>query len=90
MTNPHGLGKNGNILFVCDGSAGLKIFNATNPKQLLNNVIKTYPGINAFDVIPLPNNLIMVGDSGLYQYDYSNILNITLRSTIKAVPKIVF
>lgn len=87
MTNPHGLGKSGSNLFVCDGSSGLKIFNATNPKQLFSNVIKTYPGIDAYDVIPLPNNLVMIGDSGLYQYNYSNILNITLQSRIKAVQK---
>jgi hypothetical protein len=87
LTNPHGLGKSGSTLFVCDGNAGLKIFNATNPKQLFSNVIKTYPGIDAYDVIPLPNDLVMIGDSGLYQYDYSNILNITLLSKIRAVPK---
>ena len=82
LTNPHGLGKSGKLLFVCDGSAGLKIFDATNPKQILTNVIKTYPGINAFDVIPLGTVLVMVGDDGLFQYNYSDIQNITLLSKI--------
>jgi hypothetical protein len=82
MTNPHGLGKSGNLLFVCDGDAGLKIFDASYPKQLMSHVIKTYPGINAYDVIPLGNVLIMIGDQGLFQYNCSNIQNITLLSTI--------
>jgi hypothetical protein len=87
MTNPHGLGKSGKVLFVCDGSAGLKIYDASNPKQILNNVLKTYPGINAYDVIPLGTVLVMVGDDGLYQYNYSDILNITLLSKIQVVAK---
>jgi len=82
MTNPHGLGKSGDILFVCDGSAGLKIFDASNPKLLLSHVISTYPNINAYDVIPLGSVLVMIGDDGLYQYNYANILNITLLSKI--------
>jgi hypothetical protein len=82
MANPHGLGKSGKLLFVCDGSAGLKIFDATNPRQLMNNIVKTYPGINAYDVIPLGSVLVMIGDDGLYQYNYSDIQNISLLSKI--------
>ncbi len=84
MTNPHGLGKSGKLLFICDGSAGLKIYDATNPKSL-GDAIKTYPGINAYDVIPLGSVLVMIGDDGLFQYDYSNIQNITLKSKIGVV-----
>jgi len=85
MTNPHGLGKEGDILFICDGSAGLKIYDAADPKTITSHLIKTYPGINAFDVIPIGNVLVMIGDDGLYQYNYSNILNITLLSKIEVV-----
>ena len=84
MTNPHGLGKSDKLLFICDGTAGLKIYDATNPKGL-GDAIKTYPGINAYDVIPLGSVLVMVGDDGLFQYDYSNIQNITLKSKIGVV-----
>jgi hypothetical protein len=86
MTNPHGLGKSGKLLFICDGSAGLKIYDATNPKSL-GDAIKTYPGINAYDVIPLGTVLVMIGDDGLFQYDYSNIQNITLKSKIGVTAK---
>jgi hypothetical protein len=85
MTNPHGLGKDGDLLFICDGTAGLKVYNAVNPQLLLSNLIYTYPGIVAYDVIPIGKVLVLIGDNGLFQYDYSNVKNITLLSTITIV-----
>lgn len=85
MTNPHGLAKDGDLLFVCDGSAGLKIYDASNPKLLESNMIYRYPNIDAFDVIPIGNVLVLIGDNGLYQYNYSDIKNISLLSTISVV-----
>jgi hypothetical protein len=82
MKSPYGLGKSGNLLFICDGDAGLKIFNAQNPWLISANLVYQYPSINAYDVIPIGSVLVMIGDNGLYQYDYSNIQNITLLSTI--------
>ena len=87
MTNPHGLGKDGDLLFICDGSAGLKIFDAADPKTISSHLINTYPGINAYDVIPVGDILVMIGDDGLYQYDYSNVQNITLLSSILVTHK---
>ena len=43
MTNPHGLGKSGDLLFICDGNAGLKIYDASDPKTIGNKLIFTYP-----------------------------------------------
>ena len=83
MTNPHGLGKDGDLLFICDGSAGLKVYDASDPRKITDHFIYAYPDINAYDVIPVGNLLIMTGDDGLYQYDYSNIKAITLLSSIK-------
>lgn len=82
MTNPHGLGKGGNLLFVCDGPAGLKIYDASNPRTISANLKYAYPAINAYDVIPVGNLLIMIADEGMYQYDYSDAGNIKLLSTI--------
>ena len=82
MTNPQGLGKEGDLLFICDGSAGLKVYDSSDPKQISGNLIYTYPNIKAFDVIPIGEVLILIGDDGLYQYNYSNVKNITLLSTI--------
>ncbi len=87
MTNPHGLGKSGDLVFICDGNAGLKIYDASDPKTLGNKLIFSYPAINAYDVIPIGNLLVMIGDDGLYQYNYSNIQNITLLSKIEVKKK---
>jgi hypothetical protein len=85
MTNPHGLGKDGDLLFICDGYAGLKVYNAADPRLILGNLIYTYPNIIAYDVIPIGNVLVLIGDDGLFQYDYSNVKNITLLSSISVV-----
>ena len=85
MTNPHGLGKDGDLLFICDGFDGLKVYDAADPKQILGHLIYTYPNIKAFDVIPIGGILVLIGDDGLYQYNYSNVKNITLMSTISVV-----
>lgn len=85
MSNPHGLGKDGDLLFVCDGSAGLKVYDSHDPRQITQNLIYSYPGIQAFDVIPVGNILFLIGENGLYQYDYSNVKNITLLSSILTV-----
>jgi hypothetical protein len=82
MTNPHGLGKDGDLLFICDGSAGLKVYDASDPKKITSNLIYRYSEIHAYDVIPVDNVLVLIGDDGLYQYDYSNVKNITLLSSI--------
>jgi len=82
MTNPHGLGKDGDLLFICDGSAGLKVYDASDPLKITSNLIFNYPGINAYDVIPIADVLVLIGDDGLYQYDYTDVKNITLLSTI--------
>lgn len=82
MTNPHGLGIDNKTLFICDGNDGLKAFDATNINAIDKNLLAHYKDINATDVIPYDNTLIMIGEDGLYQYDYSNPKQIKLLSTI--------
>lgn len=82
MTNPHGLGIDGKILFVCDGPAGLKTFDATDVTALDRNLLSHYKDIDARDVIPYNDILIMIGQDGLFQYDYSNPKDIRLLSKI--------
>ncbi len=72
MEEPYGLGIDSNVLFVCDGDAGLKVYNAVDPLVIDQHMIARYEGINAWDVIPLGNVLIMIGTDGLYQYDYTD------------------
>jgi hypothetical protein len=82
MQEPYGLGINNDVLFVCDGDAGLKIYDAADKMAIDSNLLATYPDINAFDVIPLGDILLMIGIDGLYQYDYSDLENITELSHI--------
>lgn len=80
LTNPHGLAKSGNTLFICDGTAGLKVYDAADVNNL--RLLQTVGGINAYDVIAQNNNAIVVAKGGLYQYDYTNRSHVTLRSKI--------
>ena len=68
LENPYGLGAKGHSLFVCDGTAGLKLFDKTNPLEV--SFVKSYAEIQAKDVIPLEDKLLMIGGDTLYQYNY--------------------
>jgi hypothetical protein len=80
MQEPYGLGIDSKTLFICDGIAGLKVYNADDPKNLVK--IAWFPDVNAFDVIPYNGVLMMIGTGGLYQYDYTGPANISLLSQI--------
>lgn len=82
MTQPYGLGLDNGTLFICDGDAGLKIYDATDPLTITDNLIAQFSDIQAYDVIPLNGVLMLIGDDGFYQYDYSDLQNIELLSTI--------
>ena len=73
MTNPHGLSKDGNVLLVCDGAAGLKLYNAANPANL--QPLSTVAGLETYDVIALNGVALVVAKDGLYQYSYTNPSN---------------
>ncbi len=75
MDNPHGLSIDGDNLFLCEGTHGLKVFDIEDPKKLGNNEIDHIRDISAYDVIAVPGEsdvLLMIGDGGFFQYDYSN------------------
>ena len=78
LTNPHGLSKDGSVLFVCDGQDGLKIYNAADVMNL--TMIKQLENLDAYDVITMQGNALVVAKDGLYQFDYSNLANIRLLS----------
>jgi len=76
LHGPYGLGIDDEILFVCDGDAGLKVYEASDKTHIDDHQISVFPGINAFDVIPVNGYLFMIGDGGFYLYDYSDLQNI--------------
>ncbi len=80
MDSPYGLGIKDEKLFVCDGDSGLKVYNKTNVEDLQS--LNHFRDINTFDVIPLEESLLMVGDGVLYQYQYLSD-SIKLLSTLQ-------
>ncbi len=86
MVDPKGLGIDGNLLFICDGKAGLKVYDATNPEQIGYNPVAQFTGFNAYDVIPNNGVLILSTDNGYYQYDYTDPNDIHLIAKIDVLP----
>ncbi|WP_411028854.1 LVIVD repeat-containing protein [Spongiimicrobium sp. 3-5] len=68
MDEPYGLGIKDEKLFVCDGASGLKVYDKTDIENLTS--LNHFEDIVTFDVIPMEENLLMVGDEVLYQYKY--------------------
>jgi hypothetical protein len=76
LSGPYGLGIDDQTLFVCDGEAGLKIYDVEDKLTIDSHQIARFAGIKTYDVIPFNEYLFMIGDDGFYQYDYSNLQNI--------------
>jgi len=73
MTNPHGLAVVNDELYICDGDAGLRVFDKSDLNKIDDNQVDHINDINAYDIIPLSReHMIVVGDGGLYQYDSSD------------------
>ncbi len=81
MWSPKGLGIDDGTLFVCDDSAGLKVFdvtkydhNETNETRvdLLLDSNNTLKNINCYDLIAYKNNLIVSNGDDVRQFDYSH------------------
>jgi hypothetical protein len=82
MDSPYGLGIDRGLLFICDGDSGLKLFDASKPKELKK--VGGFSGIKTHDVILHNGIAIVVGQKGLYQYDYQDLESVTLISEIVA------
>lgn len=80
MFNPHGLSKDGNLLFICDGKDGLKVYDAGDVMKL--KLIKHITGIETYDVIARKKKALVVAREGLYQFDYTDPKDIRLISII--------
>lgn len=84
MQSPYGLGVQGNTLFVCEGNNGFKVFDVSTPNNPV--LVRSITGMFGYDVIPLPNLLILTGANGLFQYSYTNPNDIQWISTIPVQP----
>ncbi|CAN5355272.1 hypothetical protein BH10BAC4_BH10BAC4_23760 [soil metagenome] len=82
MTNPFGLGIDKDLLFICDGADGLKIFDAKDKNTIDTHLLAQFPEITSIDVIPFQSVAMVITSDGLYQYDYSDLKNIHLLSKL--------
>lgn len=68
LDEPYGLGIKGEKLFICDGSSGLRVYDKSEAPNIVP--LNHFENIVTYDVIPLEEQLLMVGDGILYQYEY--------------------
>ena len=84
MKNPHGLGVDGNLLFVGEGDYGLRVMDISNP--LAVREVQYFDSMRTYDVIPTRKRLIVTGPDGIYQYSYADLKQLTLLSKIPIQP----
>lgn len=72
MDDPHGLAVEGDLLFICDGDSGLKVFDNSDPLDCGDRLLYNFPAIQTSDLILNDGTAIMIAKDGAYQYDYSN------------------
>ena len=81
LDNPHGLGLDGNLLFICDGFAGLKVFDVTDPLNL--QLLTHLDNIFVTDVITLDGLLLVIGPENVYQFSYNSAGQLVKLSEIR-------
>lgn len=79
LGNPYGLAIDGNTLFICDGRFGLKIYDASDLKDL--KLTRQISDIEPYDIIAMNGLALVVGKKALYQYDYNDLNNFRLLSS---------
>lgn len=81
LKSPKGLSKDGPTLFICDGTDGLKLFNAADASNV--TLIKTISGFDADDVIVYQGYALAVAKDGIYFIDYRDLSNVQVISKIQ-------
>lgn len=87
MHRPIGLSVRDQHLYLCDDDAGLKVFDASEPKEVGDRLLQHLKAFHAVDVIAIPGRpiLMMIGPNGLYQFDISKPDDLSLLSIIPIV-----
>lgn len=81
MITPKGLAYDGDLLFVCEHTGGLKVFDKSDVLDL--KLLHHYEEIETYDVIAKDGLLIVIGQGAIYQFDYSSLGELTLLSTLE-------
>ena len=69
------------VVYICDGSAGLRLYKFQNTSL---SKVKDISTASAFNIIHYTNNLLVKGNDGLYFY------NATQKENSQIVGKILF
>lgn len=87
LTNPYGVGfsnVNTNIVYVCDGYAGLKAYDVSNTSSI--QLVMEIADMEAIDVLSIENNtLVVLSTSGIYQFDASDPIHLVQKSFIPSL-----
>lgn len=81
MIDPRGMGLAGDILFLCEGEAGLRTLDVSDPLDVQFLAFKE--DVHANDVIVLADRLLVIGPENITQLDYSDPANLVKISEIK-------
>jgi hypothetical protein len=82
MSSPYGLGTKDSALYVCDGAAGLKMYNINKPFQPVSRGSLSIPEI-IYDIIPQGNALVCYIQGGICLIDISNLFNPVIIAKLK-------
>ena len=80
FSNAQGLSKDGNILLVCDGASGLRVFDAADPADM--KLTTTVTGFTALDVIALNGLALVMAEDGLHFMNYTSPANLKQLSVL--------
>lgn len=83
MKNPHGLGLADDVLYLCEGAFGFKSFRVSDVHNVAKNVLENFENLVSTDVIVAPKSLIVIGENGVSQYDYTDKAQLKLLSKIQ-------
>ncbi len=71
MLSPGGLSVDGNLLFLCEGSNGFKVYDISNEKDI--QLLTHLTDFHSYDVIARNGTLIVTGEDGIFQYSYDTV-----------------
>jgi hypothetical protein len=81
MNNPYGLTVKDQKVVVCDGTNGLAVLDASNPRNIKK--VGEIRDITPYDVLHEGNLLVVTSDTGFHLYDISNPAQPTELSTLR-------
>lgn len=73
MTSPRGLAVDNNLLFLCEGDVGLKVFDISNEEAIA--LLESREDFFAYDVIARQGIATVTGSDGIFQFSYGDMQN---------------